>query len=72
LRELIARPLRLEAAVPVEGGRRYPKTIDGFHYTHQITPNVFELVRDDTNYTVPDHAWTPPELPRSLAERKRT
>lgn len=69
LRRIVDRPFRLEAAVPVEGGRRYPKTIYGFHYTHQITPDVFGLIRDDTDYTVPDHLWTPPELPDRLPER---
>lgn len=36
LRPLIARPIRLEAAVPVRGDRADPKTIKGFRFTHQI------------------------------------
>jgi uncharacterized LabA/DUF88 family protein len=71
LRPVLNRPVRLEAAVPVPSGRADPKTLAGFAYTHQITEEVFELVRDDTDYTVPDAAWTPPMLPRTLAERQR-
>lgn len=68
LRRRIERPFRLEAAVPVEGGRRYPKTMEGFAYTHQITPEVFALVRDDTDYTLPEHLWQPPKLPEHLPD----
>jgi hypothetical protein len=70
LRSLVNRAVRLEAAVPVAADRTDPKTIAGFAYTHQITEEVFELVRDDTDYTVPDAAWTPPVLPRTLADRQ--
>ena len=66
LDRLIDRPVRLEGAVPVEDGRPYPKTIEGFHHTHQITPGVFARIRDDTDYTVPDHLWRPPVLPEDL------
>ena len=65
LRAFLARPVRLEAAVPVVDGSQ-PKILPGFAYTHQITPAVFELIRDDTDYTVDDSMWTPPELPESL------
>lgn len=70
LRSLLNRSVRLEAAVPVPPDRTDPRTISDFAYTHQITEGVFELVRDDTDYTVPDHQWTPPTLPRTLAERQ--
>jgi uncharacterized LabA/DUF88 family protein len=66
LRGLINRPVRLEAAVPVPGGRRAPKVLPGFDFTHQITPQVFGKIRDDTDYTVPENQWTPPSPPRSL------
>jgi uncharacterized LabA/DUF88 family protein len=55
---VIARPVRLEAAVPVPGGRRQPKILPSFAYTHQITHAVFERIRDDTDYTVDDSTWT--------------
>lgn len=71
LRPLIARPIRLEAAVPVRGDRADPKTIKGFRFTHQITPEVFQLVRDDTDYTLAEDRWSPPVLPASLEERLR-
>jgi uncharacterized LabA/DUF88 family protein len=64
LGRLIRRPVRLEAAVPVSGSDARPKTLAGFDYTHQITPQVFARCRDDVDYTVPDHAWQPPVLPR--------
>jgi uncharacterized LabA/DUF88 family protein len=37
LQRLVGRPVRLEAAVPVPDGLRSPKTLSGFHHTHQIT-----------------------------------
>jgi len=67
LEPLIGRPVRLEAAVPVPKGRRFPKTLTGFHFTHQITSEVFDRIRDDTDYTVPDARWVPPTLPMSLS-----
>ena len=70
LRPLLSRSVRLEAAVPVPPGRTDPRTITGFAYTHQITRDIFGLVRDDTDYTAPDRDWTPPALPRTLAERQ--
>jgi 3',5'-cyclic AMP phosphodiesterase CpdA len=72
LRRLLNRSVRLEAAVPVEPGRTDPKTLSGFAFTHQITEDIFGLVRDDTDYTVGDGLWTPPVLPRSLAQRQGT
>jgi ketosteroid isomerase-like protein len=60
----------LEAAVPVEPGRTDPKLLSGFARTHQITKDVFELVRDDTEYTVPADLWAAPTLPLDLAERR--
>jgi len=67
LKPILPRPVRLEAAVPVPAGLRYPKTLDGFHHTHQITPDVFERIRDDTDYTVREERWRPPELPAGLS-----
>jgi uncharacterized LabA/DUF88 family protein len=67
LRRLLPHPVRLEAAVPVRAGLRYPKTLDGFHHTHQITPDLFERVRDNTDYTRGDRDWEPPTLPETLA-----
>lgn len=64
----MGRPVRLEAAVPVPEGQKQPKTLPMFSYTHQITKAVFDLVRDDTDYTVPEGSWTPPKPPRTLAE----
>jgi uncharacterized LabA/DUF88 family protein len=67
LKRLIVRPVRLEAAVPVQAGLRYPKRLEGFHFTHQITPDVFERIKDTTDYTVDADVWVPPQLPQSLA-----
>jgi uncharacterized LabA/DUF88 family protein len=69
LKHLISRPIRIEAAVPVESGGR--KTLDDFDYTHQITPDVFHLVQDDTDYTVQPDLWKPPIPPANLAEAVR-
>ena len=60
---LIGRPVRLEAAVPVPVGQRYPKILQGFDYTHQITEALFNSIRDDTDYTVPPDQWTKPVVP---------
>ena len=65
-RPLIARPVRLEAAVPVPDGQKQPKILPRFSYTHQITRQVFERIRDDTDYTVTDAQWTPPTVPKTL------
>lgn len=54
---IIARPVRLEAAVPVRDGGRSFTTLPKFSYTHQITRKVFERVRDNTDYTVSDAVW---------------
>lgn len=62
LRQFVSRPVRLEAAVPTDR----PRTIRDFHFTHQITQPVFDLVRDDTKYNVPDHLWVPPKVPLTL------
>jgi hypothetical protein len=70
LRTLINRPYRLEAAVPVsfDEGDQQPKTLEGFNHTHQITPSLFERLRDDTDYTASDHKWSPPTFPPHLAD----
>jgi uncharacterized LabA/DUF88 family protein len=67
LKKLIGRPYRLEAAVP---GRAddFPRTLPGFNHTHQLTPELFERIRDDTNYTVRPSRWTPPKFPSCLAD----
>ena len=70
LKGLMRHPVRLEAAVPVPAGRTDPKRLSGFDVTHQITPDIFDLVRDDTDYTVPKDQWTRPVLPKDLAERR--
>lgn len=66
LSRLIARPVRLEAAVPVPDGQKQPKILPRFSFTHQITRHVFERIRDDTDYTVKDSAWAAPQVPRTL------
>jgi uncharacterized LabA/DUF88 family protein len=66
LGRLIARPVRLEAAVPVPYGQEQPKILPRFSYTHQITRHVFQRIRDDTDYTVTDAEWTAPAAPRIL------
>lgn len=66
LRRLLPRAVRLEAAVPVRAGLRYPKTLEGFHHTHQITPDVFARIRDDTDYAASDALWQPPVPPEML------
>ncbi len=66
LGNLVPKPVRLEAAVPVPEGQKWPKVLPRFSYTHQITRSMFEKVRDDTSYTVPEHLWTPPTLPLHL------
>jgi uncharacterized LabA/DUF88 family protein len=65
LARVVTRPFRLEAAVPVAGGEAI-KTMRGFKYTHQITPEVFNLVRDATRYDVPEGDWVLPVLPTEL------
>jgi hypothetical protein len=55
---VIARPVRLEAAVPVRDGGGSFTTLPKFSYTHQITRKVFERVRDNTDYTVSDAVWS--------------
>jgi hypothetical protein len=45
LGRLIARPVRLEAAVPVPDGQKQPKILPRFSYTHQITRQVFAPAR---------------------------
>jgi hypothetical protein len=69
LRPLLRREVRLEAAVPVAADQPH-KGLSGFPVTHQITPDVFELVRDDVDYTVPADRWITPILPLNLAERR--
>jgi len=66
LKKLIGRPFRVEAAVPVPESQKQPKTLPGFAYTHQITRTVFERVRDNADYTVPDDRWAQPEIPHRL------
>jgi uncharacterized LabA/DUF88 family protein len=67
LRRFRQRPFRIEAAVPVPAGLQKPKTLTGFDYTHQITPDVFRLIRDDTNYTVDEELWVPPIIPTTMS-----
>jgi hypothetical protein len=67
LSRLIARPVRLEAAVPVPDGQKQPKILPRFSFTHQITRQVFQRIRDDTNYTVDDSAWSAPQVPKTIA-----
>jgi uncharacterized LabA/DUF88 family protein len=64
LKHLCNRPIRLEAAVPTDGKR--PKTLTGFHFTHQITAAVFQRIVDTSDYTAPDGQWTPPVIPLLL------
>lgn len=66
----ISRPYRIEAAVPVASDTGHPKFLKGFHHTHQITPSLFELIRDDTRYNAKPEKWSPPTFPGSLAEAK--
>lgn len=66
LKRLIDRPVRLEAAVPVSAAEAHPKRLRHFSSTHQIGPDVFAMIRDDTDYTVPDHWWRLPQFPPSL------
>jgi hypothetical protein len=67
LGRLIGRPVRLEAAVPVPDGQRQPKILPRFSYSHQITRQVFERIRDNTDYTVDDSVWVAPQVPRTIA-----
>ncbi len=71
LRKFLPHPVRLEAAVPVPDGLSFPKTIRSFSHTHQITREVFELIRDDTDYAVDDLAWSPPTVPKTLADARK-
>jgi uncharacterized LabA/DUF88 family protein len=70
LAKLIQRPYRIEAAVAVASDTGQPKRFPGFNHTHQITPTLFELIRDDTNYTVSEAQWKPPVCPADLAEAR--
>ena len=67
LKKFITRPVRIEAAVPVSDKLKSPKTLPGFAYTHQIRSALFEAIRDDTKYAIPDDQWEDPELPAALA-----
>lgn len=67
LNHLRARPFRLEAAVPVPEGLKQPKRLPRFAYTHQITREVFDLVRDRHDYAVDEDAWVRPTVPDRLA-----
>ncbi len=58
-------PIRIEAAVPTSSRQ---KRLAEFNYTHQITREVFERIRDDTNYRVHPNDWVPPRHPRTLAD----
>jgi hypothetical protein len=68
LRKLLPHPVRLEAATPVQAGLAFPKTLAGFSHTHQITPDVFDLIRDDTDYTASEELWTPPRAAATFSE----
>lgn len=70
LSKLIQRPYRIEAAVPVATETGQPKQFPGFNFTHQIPPSVFELIRDDTDYTVSERHWSVPTFPSTLAEAR--
>jgi len=59
-------PFRVEAAVPVAGSQKQPKILPGFAYTHQITQQVFELVKDPTHYASDSPTWRPPVIPPDL------
>lgn len=63
LKSIVNRPVRLEAAVPCDTRTR---TLKGFHYTHQTTRAVFELVKDPTDYSVAGSQWTQPVIPSTL------
>lgn len=65
------KPYRLEAAVMVPSGRDKPKQLKTFDYTHQITPSVFETIRDDTDYTVDNSLWAQPMHPPDLEAAKK-
>ena len=67
LRRHIDRPFRVEAAVPVD--QRRAKILEGFAYTHQITREVFEMIRDDHDYAAADEFWEPPEIPPRIPPR---
>lgn len=71
LEKVISRPYRIEAAVPVASDSDRPKRLKGFHHTHQITPSLFELIRDDTRYNASPKRWTTPIFPASLAEARQ-
>jgi hypothetical protein len=68
LSRVIARPVRVEAAVPVPAGQKQPKILPRFSFTHQITRPVFQRIRDDINYTVDDSKWIPPQVPKTIAQ----
>ena len=67
LKRYIDRPYRIEAAVPVD--QRRAKILEGFAYTHQITREVFEMIRDDHEYSAAEEFWAPPEIPPRLPAR---
>jgi uncharacterized LabA/DUF88 family protein len=70
LAKVIGRPYRIEAAVPVKDDGAPTKRLKGFHFTHQVTPSLFELIRDDTHYNVAPALWVPPKCPATLAEAR--
>lgn len=70
MRDVIRRPVRLEAAVPVEAGRKFPKILPEFSMTHQITPAIFDLCIDRTDYAASADQWVMPNVPRNLDEAR--
>lgn len=68
LRNILNRPIRMEAAVPVPDNLANPKKLPGFSYTHQIDSAVFNRVKDVTDYTVDDQVWAPVAWPHTLAD----
>ena len=67
LGKLVPKPVRLEAAVPVPEGQKWPKVLPRFSYTHQITRPMFERARDNTDYTVSETLWSPPKIAGTAA-----
>ncbi len=70
LSNLITKPYRIEAAVPVALDAGPQKNLKGFNSTHQITPSVFELIRDDTRYNASPTKWAAPTFPTTIDEAR--
>lgn len=67
IKDYLPWPIRVEAATPVHPDRKNPMRFRAFDFTHQITKDLFDPIRDNTDYTVGPDEWVKPvDLPKHL------